>query len=439
MSQSKSILLVCPACKSRRQVPRELVGQRVRCRQCTAELTVEAPADDDDDLMLADEPTAPTSASPAAASEPTQAPAAVPAPTYTTTHEAAISEDDIPLAAPPPSLISMSPISTPPPASRPAANRPPEKPIRPKAVEAMASAIETAEEYNLDKDVVETAEPPLIPPIRTDKKPRKTPAAEESEQDEYWVKPPDKITLTWLFTSGIYLFFLRRVAAAQWIVLSSFLFTSSLFFLFAIRFLEAGWMAVAGGCFALAGIAAGIAAYCYGSACLVAIIENTAYHLDKADRWPDSDFVEWIFHFVRLLYLLVVSSMFVAPLVAAAAAIDRALAVPMGLIGYHVVYPILLLSALESTSFLLPVSLPILRSLVDDWRAWLAFYAASAGLAIACFLALLLVSKQQSIVSILLSSPLTAAAWFSYARLIGRLASYIMHLDEKEKPKPALR
>jgi hypothetical protein len=90
---------------------------------------------------------------------------------------------------------------------------------------------------------------------------------------------------------------------------------------------------------------------------------------------------------------------------------------------------------METTSFLLPISPPILRSLIDDWRAWLAFYGASAALAIACSLCVLLVSNQQSILSLLLFCPLNAAAWFSYARLIGRLASYIMHLDEKEKSK----
>jgi hypothetical protein len=388
MSQTTSILLICPACKSRRQVPRSLIGQKVRCRQCTAELTVERPAsDDDDDLLLADEPV------PAGAINfPAKAAAA------DLSSSAAISVDDIPL----PSFDKPARVEPPialPPKAPPADYYVGPPPVPSKAV----------------KDVLLRPPPPSALP------------------SESWVKPPEKKTLTWAFTSGIYFYFLRPSALAQWVVLSSLLLISSWLLMMSARFLFAGFMALAGGCFALGGFAFAFAAASYGSACFVAIIENTAYHLDKADRWPEFDYVEWLFHFLRLLYLVALTSLFAGLFVALTAPIHQSLAPPVAIISYWIFFPILLLSVLETNSPFWAVSPPILRSLMDDWRAWLAFYAASALLAAAWYFALLFVAKQQSFLSLLLSSPLTAAAWFSYARLVGRLASYIMHLEEKEK------
>ncbi len=375
MSQSTSILLVCPTCKSRRQVSRELIGQRVQCRQCTAELTVDAPANNEDDLLLADEPI-PSGAAKIPASSP-----------------AAITVDDIPLSP------YAEPVTT-----------------------------EAQQAFNPDDDYrvgpVQATSPQLKEILHG------TPP-DDSLHADTWVAPPERITLVWTFTSGIFTYFLRLNALAQWMALSVGLFVCSWFLMMGSRYLFAGYGAIAGGCFCLIGFLVGIAAFSYGSACFISIIESTAYHLDKARSWPDSDYVEWLFYFLRLIYLVAVAGLLAALPSAITSLFNATSAVVVAAIAIYLLFPILLLSTLETNSSLWPVSPPILRSLIDDWYAWVVFFAISALLWGGSDLASEILNKYCPVFPLLITCMLFAATWFSYARLVGRLALYIMHFEEK--------
>lgn len=385
MSQSTSILLVCPACKSRRQVPRELIGQRVRCRQCTAELTVEAPATDDDDFLLADE----SKATPAAA---------VSSPASSST--AAISVDDVPV----PSFAG-------------AASAPP-SPAPPVA------------EYQVGP-------PPLPSPGIKAALPKPLPAVKPHEAV---AKTPKKKTLGWTFLSGVFFFFLRRTALSQWLMLSVGVFASTSLMFLSRYAAGAPYVGGAGAIgFAAAGFLIGIGVFSYATACFLSIVENTAYHLDNDERWPDSEFREWLFHLVRIIYLGVLCSVLALPLGYVVSLHDPALGGLVASVVSDLLFPILLLSALEADAFLLPFSTSILRSLFDDWRAWLVYYVVSAVFTTALYFLLLAIDAYSPIFPPLIAAPLLAASIFIYARLLGRLASYIMHLDEKNSTEPPKR
>ena len=88
-----------------------------------------------------------------------------------------------------------------------------------------------------------------------------------------------------------------------------------------------------------------------------------------------------------------------------------------------VLFPLLLLCMLEVNSPLVPLSQAVYRSVVRNWRAWIAFYletvlllAGTGGMAIAAMLPQ----------SLLLAVPLLAltivASSMIYFRLLGRLA-----------------
>jgi hypothetical protein len=111
---------------------------------------------------------------------------------------------------------------------------------------------------------------------------------------------------------------------------------------------------------------------------------------------------------------------------AGAAAIGYPLSLAIGpagmLISFMLLFPFFLLSAMETDSFIMPISAPILRSLGYCAGSWLAFYLVSSVLLVAVFAAILRGSMEQPMLAWFLSGPVLAAMGLIYARLLGRLA-----------------
>jgi hypothetical protein len=81
-----------------------------------------------------------------------------------------------------------------------------------------------------------------------------------------------------------------------------------------------------------------------------------------------------------------------------------------------------LLSALEANSYWVPLTLPILTSLLRWGWAWLTFYVL-AGLLAAGLVAVFEFAVRSTLDLVLIAlGPLTAAAALIYFRLLGRLA-----------------
>ena len=87
-----------------------------------------------------------------------------------------------------------------------------------------------------------------------------------------------------------------------------------------------------------------------------------------------------------------------------------------------VLFPVLLLSMLETNSPMAPVSPPVWESVLRAWRAWGLFYLITvpAGV-IVCVLAAITLHNSV-VLGAIVASILLTAAWMTYFRLLGRLA-----------------
>ncbi len=80
------------------------------------------------------------------------------------------------------------------------------------------------------------------------------------------------------------------------------------------------------------------------------------------------------------------------------------------------------LSSREENFFLIPVTRPILRSLVGYWWGWLMFYGLSGLLISACMGLAIVGGTWSPVLVTLVLGPMVAAILLIIARLLGRLA-----------------
>ncbi len=174
-----------------------------------------------------------------------------------------------------------------------------------------------------------------------------------------------------------------------------------------------------------------------GSAYLLTVLQDTAAGCERIEEWPDN----------FLDYLLQGFGVVVAAAVAVGLSVglDRLAAdagAPRGVVlavGTFLLFPLFLLCVLESGLPFMPVSVPIFRSLVAAWPAWLGFYLRAVvlvGLAVGasvCGLAL------AGFWAILPAAAVLGAAVILYFRLLGRLASHaserLADFDARRKTK----
>ncbi|NLX96558.1 MAG: hypothetical protein GXY83_10315 [Rhodopirellula sp.] len=166
----------------------------------------------------------------------------------------------------------------------------------------------------------------------------------------------------------------------------------------------------------------------YLSGCFLAIIEGTANGYDEITDWPKGDWRDQFFSLGYPFGMLVL-----AALVGTAAhwlTLRQSIAVPV-VVGV-VVYPVLLLSAMESGSVLGFVSRPILRTCVDLWWGWLLVYTLSAAMFAAWLAWALYYFPYEGFFITGLSGPILVTILFIYARLLGRLAWWAQKASDDE-------
>ena len=159
------------------------------------------------------------------------------------------------------------------------------------------------------------------------------------------------------------------------------------------------------------------------------IIENTSEGLDGIDEAPEFDWRGWALSF-----------MFGGLVLAEAAAVGyivqalsfTGLQVIAPLVAFFVL-PVLLLSAVYNDSPVVPIALPVLRSLGSVWWAWCLFYL-ETGVMLLMWVGLVVVGivMRQPYLMVLYAAPLLAYIVLVYARLLGRLA-WCASLEEDEE------
>lgn len=363
MADASHIWIACPNCRSRSRFVRSHENKQRRCPQCASLLPDPAPDDladfDDADLQL-------TPASPQPTASPgEQAPKDTLSPSGFASQQAPRQAPSVRHTARP---SNTSPAKKPPPAKSPLLN-------------------------------------------------------DDVKVPDSWVAPPKDASLGWAFFYNTLSYAWNGNALAQWLTLSLGSMVFSFVALYSAAALNSGGMygGVAGGLFGMVAIMIFFFIASYGAACFLDIVINTAYNLDKADDWPDPDWRERLWQLWRVGYLFALSAVIAAGvglLLPWASNAQRLLFFTTVVL----VFPILVLSALEANSFLMPFSTRVLASLATSAGAWVVFYAVSATMLAAWGLAVPKIYAKFGGLSLLVACPLEAALVFTYGRLIGRLA-----------------
>lgn len=228
----------------------------------------------------------------------------------------------------------------------------------------------------------------------------------------------------WTFFSGVFNFPWRSDVLPRWIWLSIGLAVPSLI----AMLLATGFGVHVGG---LVVVALGFLVMpmfwillwtlSYAAGCAICIIEATAAGIDRIEAWPEPNWKEWM---LQLIYLTWIAA---APTVAAygIAKLSETQGGPFWPVlcgGFFLMFPIVLLSAMEANSPWVLLSLPVLKSLFVVCGGWLTFYLLTGTLlTLVAVLAGFLQERSILLAGIILGPPV-AAAILIYARLLGRLA-----------------
>lgn len=391
---SKSIWIACPACKSRTRFSAANQGKPLRCSQCSTPLTPPAEID----LPVSD-----------STEEISLAAASVPS-------SITLDDDEIRIAPEPPAppiwtvatqgQVKASTSDAPPVAKKtlPRKSAPDEGNPRAAVSERPAERLKKARS---EKSQAEDDDKPSMP--------------------DSWVEPPEDASLAWTFFSNTFAFSFHRNAMPQWLAITLGFLISAFIGQYGKTAFEMGGIygLVSGSLLGIASIAILMFSGSYAMACMIDIVTNTAYNLDKADDWPDPDWRERLWQFWRVIYLFGLSAIAGWGVSTLLGPSPEYQLIPFS-ITVFLLFPVMLLSALESTSFLLPFSTSVWRSMLVAPAGWLVFYGVAGG-TIAIWLALniFLVSRLGGW-AFWIVCPMEATMIFTYGRFIGRLACYIM-------------
>lgn len=226
----------------------------------------------------------------------------------------------------------------------------------------------------------------------------------------------------WTFFSGVFGYPWQGVNLARWAAMAFGLSVTGMMFWMAAEMLgllgrSLSPDAIMGLFLAVLTIAMGLATFSFSAACFLAALQDTADgHLDPQESSvPDWD--QWLFTLLSLVSLWAASAAIGFPFT-----LIEEIGPAACFVSSVLVFPVLLLSALEADSYLLPYSRPVLATLVRCARGWLMFYLITTALLAGWIVALDAGLRESPYLAMFLSGPVAAALILIYARLLGRLA-----------------
>lgn len=174
----------------------------------------------------------------------------------------------------------------------------------------------------------------------------------------------------------------------------------------------------------------------HAAACCLRVVVDTAAGVDRVESWPEPNWREWTGQMMYVTYLVIVAGIagYSIALLMKVAGYEGSLWWPM-LGTVFVLFPILLLSALEANSLFLPFSLPILQSLGTLWWGWFLCYVLFAMLTAVLAGIAWLAFAVHPFLGAVLAGPVTPAVMLMASRLLGRLAWRASHEPEPRKTR----
>jgi hypothetical protein len=287
-------------------------------------------------------------------------------------------------------------------------------------------------EADWSKDEIEVESPAAPPPSLVDEYTQR--AKERGLMRERVVERPPRS----LFFSDVFTFPWQGPNIARWAIISVSLTICSGLMAVIVAQMMGGVGTASLGMPLLMMIVAGLGLLTLGfaAACFIAAVDDTADGQRDVQEATMPAWDQWIFSFFSLSFVWTTSGALGYPLV-----FVPGFGPPAILVSSIVLFPILMLSALECDSFLLPISAPIWRSIVRLPGTWLAFYLISTLVVGTWFVASGLLFPAAPGVVLLLSPMIAAAVLLIYARLLGRLAWRItmdgVDLPAAEEPSAA--
>ena len=231
---------------------------------------------------------------------------------------------------------------------------------------------------------------------------------------EYHVPDPPK----WTFFSGVFTYPWRGVNVARWTAMSLGLSLTGMMAYCALAwlgFVGSAENPILGVLMTMFSILMALVTLSFATSSCQAVLQDTADGHDMPQEASLPEWDQWIWTLLCWGSLWAVSGALAYPL-----------ALLIGGIAFLIVpailFPILLLSAMEADSYLVPFSPPVLRTLVSYAHGWLMFYLLSAAMFIGWQAMLVFGFASMPLLGAFVSGPVVAAIMLIYARLLGRLA-----------------
>lgn len=268
-------------------------------------------------------------------------------------------------------------------------------------------------EADWSKDEIEVESPAELPPSMVEEYTQR--AKERGLMREQVVERPPRS----LFFSDVFTFPWQGLNIARWAVIAVSLTICSAMMAFIVAQMMSGMGMASLAMPLMMMIVAGLGLLSLGftAACFVAAVDDTADGQREVQEATMPAWDQWIFSFFSVAIVWTTSGALGYPLVFVPGAGPPAI-----LVSSIVLFPILMLSALECDSFMLPISAPIWRSIFQLPGTWLGFYLISTLVVGGWLVASGLLFPEAPGVVLLLSPMIGAAVILIYARLLGRLA-----------------
>ena len=159
----------------------------------------------------------------------------------------------------------------------------------------------------------------------------------------------------------------------------------------------------------------------YSSDCFLRVLESTAYGHDQVEAWPEGGWKEWM---PNLLYLGWIGALptVLSYGIARLAGLQDIPFWPTMLGSIFFLYPIALMSALEANSVWVPLTIPVIKSLVSVGWAWAVFFLLTGLLGVAICAVAYFGFRFVGFGTWIGLGLIIPMALLIYARLMGRLA-----------------
>jgi hypothetical protein len=245
-------------------------------------------------------------------------------------------------------------------------------------------------------------------------------------------KPPK-----WTFFSGVFLFPWQGPNLARWAIMACALSAAGLIAIAALDFLGFLSRGVSGTSLmgiplVLVGVFLLLTSLSYTSVCFLAAVQDTADGHDRVQEDTMPELNQWFFTLGGMVLLWMAAGAIGYPFT-----FIEEIGPPAILVSSVFLFPILVLSAMECDSFILPFSPPILRSLLRFWRGWMIFYLMTTLLLAGCLVLMDAAIPRAPYATAAAIGPILATISLVYARLLGRVAWKAAGMPDSRREKPA--